>query len=76
MISKKQIENCLKGDIIGQAMQSIEYELKIRNCLPPEEGKSEFDKPRRAMLSDIRIRLEDLYDDAQAIAKIDLTDFK
>lgn len=77
MITQKQVQDCVKSDLLGKTLTSIAEVLGNADCLPPEtvEGR-EWENPRRSLLTLIEFSLERLYDDAHAFAAIDLSGLK
>lgn len=77
MITQKQVQDCVKNELINKALTGISEQLKSNNCLPPEsvEGR-EWENPRNSLLYMVKHYLEILYDDAQSFAAIDLSELK
>jgi len=74
MISQKQVEECLKEEIVSKALEFIKVDLECSKCLPPDEIPPDaYTNPRTFLLSCIERKLGDLYDDAQKVAKVDLS---
>jgi|LSQX01.1.fsa_nt_gb hypothetical protein len=73
MISKREIEDCIKNEIINKHLHGLAGTLQQYDCLPPEEGEKEFEKPMQTMLHIIKSKLEGLYDDAQRVSRFDLS---